>query len=292
MKQQYFILVLAHSLHGRLRRVHIPHHVVYAVLALAVLGCFSLFGFLSSYFRMALKVSSYNSLRQEVQALRERYQQLERDRGQKEEQLATLQLFASEVSIAYGIKRKLEGPADIANEGRLVPTLQETLEDYDFLKSTRLSSYYRRPTAVFLNGRPSIWPVSGRLLSHFGARIDPFSGEGAFHTGVDISAPTGTPVKAAADGIVVHAGWNRGYGKIVVLEHPNGIQTYYAHLSRFEVIPGQEVRQGETIARSGATGRVTTAHLHYEVRIKGSPFNPYPYMNHQFQQARKRDLPF
>src|SRR5271157_4547077 len=131
MKQQYFILVLAHSLHGKLRRVQIPQRVVYIVLALAVAGVFSLLGAVSSYARMAWKVANYNSLRQEVSALRSRYQRLQSETKQTHDQLANLQLFASEVSMAYGLKQKLEGPEDISSEGRLVPTIQQSIQEYD-----------------------------------------------------------------------------------------------------------------------------------------------------------------
>src|SRR6185295_10159404 len=114
MKQNYFIVVLAHSIHGRLRRIHIPHQAIYAILALAVLGCFSLFGFVSSYARMAWKVANYNALKQEADVLRAKYQNLQKVVNQTDEQLATLKLYANEVSLAYGIKQKLEGPADIS----------------------------------------------------------------------------------------------------------------------------------------------------------------------------------
>ena len=114
MQQNYFILVLAHSLRGKLRRVRVPLTVVYAVMALALLGCVSIFGFVSSYARMAWKVANYNALRSEVEALRTRYQRLQKVTNQTNQQMASLEMFANEVSIAYGIKQKLEGPAGIA----------------------------------------------------------------------------------------------------------------------------------------------------------------------------------
>ena len=294
MNQKYFIVVLAHSLHGRLRRIHIPQRLVYAVLALAVLGCFSVFGFLSSYARMAWKVANYNSLRDEADRLRGRYQDLEKVVNQTNERLAALQLFASEVSLAYGIKRKLEGPTEISSEGRLVPTFAETLDEYNFLKSADVSKFYRRyPKLWLVNVRPSIWPVNGRLMGHFGKRSDPFSGEGAFHTGVDIDAPRGTPVRAAADGVVIHAERSSGYGRLLVIDHGSGVQTYYAHLSRFDVIAGQEVRRGETVGTSGTSGRVTAPHLHYEVRVGGTPVNPYNFLSKTLiAQSAGRDFPF
>ncbi len=208
MKQQYFILVLAHSLHGRLRRIHVPHQVLYIVLALAMVGGFSIFGFVSSYARMALKVADYNSLRREAEELRARYQNLQKVVNQTNEQLASLELLANEVTVAYGIKQKLEGPTDITCEGKLVPTFSETVDEYNYLRSSNLSRFeFARRWHV--NTRPSIWPVDGVLMSSYGERTDPFSGEGAYHTGVDISAPAGTPARVTADGIVVFADRSR-----------------------------------------------------------------------------------
>ncbi|MCC7496503.1 MAG: M23 family metallopeptidase [Bryobacterales bacterium] len=279
MNQPYFIVVLAHSLHGRLRRIHILYPFVYAVLGLALLGAFSLFGFVSSYARMAWKVANYNNLRREIQVLRQRYNHLQKANNETREQLATLQVFATQVSMAYGIKRQMEGPADIASEGRLVPTFRETLAEYDFLKTAKLGLLRRSPALMWQqNTMPALWPITGRLLSHFGSRSDPFTGEGAFHSGLDISAPYGTPVHVAADGVVKRTEWGGGYGRLVIVDHGNGYQTYYAHLSRYEVLPGQEVRSGQVIAYSGASGRATAPHLHYEVRRGGNPVDPHRFL--------------
>lgn len=292
MQQNYFILVLAHSLRGKLRRIRIPLTVVYAVMALALLGCFSVFGFITSYARMAWKVANYNALRSEVEALRTRYQRLQKVSNQTNQQMASLEMFASEVSIAYGIKQKLEGPAGIAAEGRLVPTYPESVAQYRYLRSyhNAENSFARR---WHTNVQPSIWPVEGRLMGGYGERTDPFSGEGVMHTGVDISAPTGTPVRTTADGIVTFAGWSSGYGQLIVVDHGNGFETCYAHLSRFGVIEGQDVRRGEQIGAVGSTGRVTAPHLHYEVRIGGAPVNPHRFLARAgVVQMVKKDFPF
>lgn len=296
MKQNYFIVVLAHSIHGRLRRIHVPHQAVYGILALAVLGCFSLFGFISSYARMALKVANYNALKQEAEMMRAKYQNLQKIVNQTDEQLATLELNAREVSIMIGVKKTLDGPSEISGEGRLVPTFTETIDEYDALKSTTFARFDRNYLMqMHRNVRPSIWPIDGRLMGAFGHRSDPFSGEGAFHAGVDITAPTGTPIKAAADGVVTHAEWSNGYGKLVVISHGNGIESWYAHLSKFDVMAGQEIRQGEILGRVGSTGRVTAPHLHYEVRVGGAPVNPYRFLNHTAAaaaQPAKTDFSF
>ncbi|MBI2681007.1 MAG: M23 family metallopeptidase [Candidatus Solibacter usitatus] len=293
MKQQYFILVLAHSLHGRLRRIHIPHQFIYGILALALFGCFSVFGFVGSYARMAWKVANYNALRREAADLRDRYQNLQRVVNQTNEQLASLETLANEVSVAYGIKRRLEGPGDIATEGTLAPTFSETVQEYNYLRSSSLASLDRNFSRRWhVNSRPSMWPVDGRLMSSYGQRNDPFSGEGAIHTGVDISAPTGTVARATADGVVEFASRFAGYGRLVIVNHGNGFETYYAHLARFDVMPGQEIRKGEAIGAVGASGRVTAPHLHYEVRVRHAPVNPYKYLAKMPVTAAKSELPF
>jgi murein DD-endopeptidase MepM/ murein hydrolase activator NlpD len=273
----YFVVVLAHSLHGRLRRIHVPHQAIYAVLLLAVIGLFTVVGCVASYGRMVWKVSRYNSLRAEVDSLRTRYRELQKVTNQKNEQLATLELFANEVSVRYGLNDNPAGP-DV-DDADLTPQYHETLAEYNFLKVATFSRGFNQYARLWqLNSRPSLWPLLGRIMSPYGVRQDPFSGEGATHTGVDISAQVGTPVKAAADGIVTHAEWSGAYGRMVVIDHGNGLQTRYAHLSEFDVVPGEEVRRGDVIARSGSSGRTTGPHLHYEVRLQGTPVNPYPYL--------------
>jgi murein DD-endopeptidase MepM/ murein hydrolase activator NlpD len=245
---------------------------------------------------MTWKVANYNSLRQEVDSLRAKYQELQKVTNQKNEQLATLETFASEVSVAYGLKSKPETSTDIASGAALAPNFRESLGEYNFLQSASISKLFRTyPKQWQTNIRPSLWPVEGRLMSPFGGRTDPLSGEGAIHTGVDLSVPQGTPVHVAADGIVVHADWRNGYGRLVIVDHGNGLQTYYGHLSRFEVVTGQEIRRGDILGQSGSSGRVTGPNLHYEVRMAGTPVNPYPYLAKSALSLPKhggRDLPF
>jgi murein DD-endopeptidase MepM/ murein hydrolase activator NlpD len=295
MKHDHFVVVLGQALGGRLRRIHIPNQAMYLIMAISVVGCCSLFGIVTSYGRMAWKVANYNALKGDAETLRARYRNLEKQVSQTQEQLASLQLFAQEVSLAYGIKQKVEGPAEISAEGKLVPSFAESVEDYNFLRGVNSLAMRSRTRALKTVSKPSIWPVDGLLLGAFGQRNDPFSGEGEFHTGVDISAPKGTSVRVTADGVVTHSEWDGGYGKLVIVDHGGGIQTYYAHLSRFKVLPGQEIRRGEVVGEVGATGRVTAPHLHYEVRIGGAPVNPYRYLvkgNFSQPLAQSQDFPF
>jgi len=295
MKQEYFVVVLAHSLRGRLRRIHIPHKAVYAILALALLGCFSVFGFVASYARMVGKVANYNALKREADTLRARYRSLQKTVNETDRQIASLEVYASEISIAYGIKQKFDGPTDIVAEGTLVPTFAESVKDYDYLRSANLLALPNRWSHGFhpVGGQPNGWPVDGRFMGAFGDRTDPFSGEDEFHKGVDISAATGTPVHVTANGIVVQAEMRYGYGRLVVVDH-GGFQTYYAHLSSMYVHVGQEVRRGDSVGAVGSTGRVTAPHLHYEVRIAGNAVNPHRYLTAAtaYSQASKKDFPF
>jgi murein DD-endopeptidase MepM/ murein hydrolase activator NlpD len=294
MKQHYFVVVLAHSLHGRLRRIHVPHHALYVVLGLALLGSVSLFGMVSSYFRMYGKVAGFNSLREEVATLRGQNKELQRENNRKNEQLASLQVMASEVSLALGLKRRLEGADDIASEGPLVPTFNESIEEYNFLKSASFSRVQRNfPRQWLKNTMPSQWPLAGQITSRYGDRTDPFSGEGGFHTGLDISAKTGTPVYAAADGIVHIAQYSGRYGRLIVIDHGSGTATWYAHLSQFQILAGEEIRRGQLIGYSGASGQVSGPHLHFEVRQGGNPVNPSRFLSGAAVVRQVRpDLPF
>jgi murein DD-endopeptidase MepM/ murein hydrolase activator NlpD len=123
------------------------------------------------------------------------------------------------------------------------------------------------------------WPVQGLLTSPFGERDHVMGGGGTrFHAGIDLSVPTGTPIQASKDGIVVFAGDNGAYGKAVKLDHPHGYSTLYAHNSRVLVHVGQRVKAGQVICLSGSTGRSTGPHLHFEMHKNGLPVDPLAYL--------------
>lgn len=131
-------------------------------------------------------------------------------------------------------------------------------------------------TGVFM------WPLQARISSPFGMRYHPIHKKSRMHTGLDIAGPNGAPIKAADGGVVIHAGWRGGYGKAVIINHGtrNGknIATLYAHLSSISVSKGQTVSKGQVIGREGTTGYSTGPHLHFEVRLDGTPVNPMGYL--------------
>ena len=127
---------------------------------------------------------------------------------------------------------------------------------------------------------PTLWPIMGPITSSFGQREDPVlgNGEGEFHTGIDIYAPNGVPIRATGDGTVMKAEMGNGYGREVVIDHGHGVETLYGHMSGFAVVAGQTVVRGQVIGFVGHSGRTTGSHLHYEVRIRNTPVNPHKYL--------------
>ena len=156
----------------------------------------------------------------------------------------------------------------------------EKKEDSLLAESDRLGADLRalggRRDAVVGTGQ-FVRPVNGRISSPFGYRIHPIFHVRKMHTGVDMSAGMGTPIRAADSGTVVQAGWRGGYGKCVVISHGNGLATLYAHQSVISVSVGDTVKRGQVIGKVGSTGYSTGAHLHFEVRVNGSPVDPMRY---------------
>jgi len=158
-----------------------------------------------------------------------------------------------------------------------------TLYEKKVVVVTSSSKYPTTPSSGFSTSRNTInkkvdlgmtfsRPVKGIVTSRFGARW------GSTHTGTDIGAPTGTPIYAAASGTVIFSGWKGTLGKFIVVNHGNGIQTYYAHCSTLLVSKGDTVSAGQQIAKVGSTGRSTGPHLHFEIRLNGSALNPQSYI--------------
>lgn len=142
--------------------------------------------------------------------------------------------------------------------------LEESVDKYINVESRTVNGVYLAQT-----------PITGRITSRFGAYENVRSGA---HTGLDIAAPRGTPILAAADGVVTHASPMGSYGNLVIVAHDNGVETYYAHCSKILASVGQKVSAGDQIALVGSTGNSTGNHLHLEIRIDGKPINPQKYL--------------
>lgn len=173
---------------------------------------------------------------------------------------------------------------DILPGPQSLNVLLKTIQDLQHLTLLREQSVWARLNLFHLRANelehtPNLWPIHGTLTSGFGLRSDPFTGRPEFHEGLDISAPVGTPIEAAASGVVVTARRDGDYGNLVEIDHGHGITTRYGHTSRILVKVGQKVHKGQEIALVGDTGRSTGPHLHFEVRREGHPVNPLAYLS-------------
>ncbi len=322
-RKRYYILFVARDEDGRVRKIPLPLHYVYGFVAAAIVGAFTMAGLAGSYTRMLLKTESFNQVRQEREALRKDYKQMARIAHDRTVQVASLGALANEVTALYGLRQNrmaTAAKAEAAAKAASAPTppslaqpgnisQQQITRSLNQLYTLRSDALSGRVSLALQSGltpnfdgdwrkladSPSLWPVEGRVASSFGERIDPIHGEGAidagteFHTGVDIDAPYGTPVRAAADGVVMDADLGTGYGRTVELAHGFGVSTVYAHLSSVIVVPGQRVIRGQVIGYLGTSGRTTGPNLHYEVRVHNIPVNPYKYLRMTYQQAEGLD---
>lgn len=292
MERKFYTFLIFPGAHGKLRKIQLPFYVAHLLLALSVVGILTVAALANSYTRMLLKVSNYNSLRSEREALKSQYRTLENVVSQTNAKLDSLQSLAAEVALTYGFgeARQPRFPqallaVTLQSHPALGSSFQASVYAFHLLKPGALNSpgdpLIRSLSPEPLFGRttvPSIWPVRGQITAGFGQRMDPLNGEGAFHAGLDISAPLDTRVEAAADGIVFHAGPDNGYGNSILVDHGYGITTKYGHLSKIYVAIGQEVIRGQVIGAVGLTGRTTGPHLHYEVHVQETPVNPAKYL--------------
>jgi murein DD-endopeptidase MepM/ murein hydrolase activator NlpD len=272
---------------GQLRKMIIPAYVLHALAALAIIGSITVTAAVGSYSRMLWKVGNYNALRHDQETLKKQYRDLQSTVKDTNQRLDSLQSLATEVAMTYGVLRYHPAAFDQSDSAVTAQdAFDRTLEQYSFLQrnataiATSAGGLRMFPAVAFAdsNYTPSIWPIMGHITDSFGERLDPFSGEGAFHTGVDVAADYGEPVHVTADGIVTAADTHAGYGRVVVVEHGFGITTLYAHLSSYAVVTGTHVRRGEVIGYAGVSGRSTGPHVHYEVRVNNAPVNPWRYM--------------
>jgi murein DD-endopeptidase MepM/ murein hydrolase activator NlpD len=298
MKRRSYTLYLATSDARSVRKLHVPSYAIHALAVLAAVGALTLGAALASYSRMLLKVANYNALRTEESHLRQQYVQLQTQAKDTRQQLSSLQSLATEVAATYGILRWRDTPfrasTDSDSDSPAQPkTLESSLNQFHFLvRNASMVTMVDESGLGLLPGRmpansrlvPSLWPVLGPITASFGEREDPFTGEPSFHPGVDIGAAFGTPVRATADGVVVFAGEEEGYGRMVVIDHGFGISSCYAHLSGFNTEVGDRVDRGDVVGYVGDSGRSTGPHLHYEVRIDNTPVNPWRYLRSTIAQ--------
>jgi murein DD-endopeptidase MepM/ murein hydrolase activator NlpD len=293
-KRFYTILILPDAT-STAQKFHITRSAVTllsVVLAVAVLG----FGFfVYQYVHLNVRLIELKRLRQEA--------------GERTQFAAKVSELETEVSRLRELDRGLRAAAGLDTSqspdgaqggagstsraalldavqhrsGRLMDSVNRDLEvlGQEIVSRERslqeLKRYLDEKRSV-LASTPTIPPVAGLVTASYGYRRSPFTGQREVHEGLDIAAPYGTPVIAAADGIVTFVGPLAAYGHVVFVNHSHGFATFYAHNSRYRVKEGQAVRRGEVLAYVGTSGRTTGPHVHYEVHVNGSIVNPLKYI--------------
>ncbi|MDX6692837.1 MAG: hypothetical protein QOF02_440 [Blastocatellia bacterium] len=271
-----FIVARTTRSRARIRRisVHKRWMKVFAALGIVVLGT-ALYGFYGlTQHLIHLRIEREN------QALRAENEKQRQQLSNLNHRVEAVEESSRRLAEISGVEQE-EQQQEVNTHGAGGPALPldeaTALEHKTVQLEQELSAY-----EVALRERamtPSIWPVTGELTDGFGGRRNPFGGYSSeFHTGQDIATLTGTPVAAAANGTVIFAGCQNGYGQLVIIDHGDGLTTRYGHLSRIEATLGQSISRGDVLGRVGSTGRSTGPHLHYEIRVNDKPVDPMPYL--------------
>lgn len=229
--------------------------------------------------------SRLETLTQEVTRLRSFDHQIRRLAGMEE---------AQSVMAMGGGTLELQKALEVGEEAehdQLVDRLYQDLQQLEREIALRAESLeavttYLNQQKDRLAATPSIWPTTGYVSSRFGSRISPFTGRPQQHTGIDVAAPLGTPILAAADGVVTFSGNLAGYGHAIVITHGFGFKTFYGHNQKNNVKKGDRVHRGQVIGLVGSSGYSTGSHVHYEVLVNGSPVDPLKHIIDDGQRAQ------
>ena len=273
-----FIVARTNRSRARIRRIRIHKRTLKVMAFLGVVSvCAALYGFYGLTQQVIhLRIEAENQLlraenekqRRQLSSLNQRIEAVE-DNARRLVEMSGVEAENGTSGEALGAG----GPEILFNNLPILTSIEYKTGTLERELRTYEEILKRRATV------PSIWPVAGELTDGFGGRRNPFGGSSSeFHSGQDIATLWGTNVIAAANGTVTFAGWQNGYGQIVVIDHGNGVTTRYGHLSGIDVAVGQAIERGQQIGRVGSTGRSTGPHLHYEIRINDEPVDPLQYL--------------
>lgn len=284
-KKFYTIIIVPHAT-AKFRQIKIPHYRLVLISVICFFVIISIGFFAYNYVHLRARVGELDSLLLENARLKNENAEYKVSTDILSQKIAEFEDYRKKLNIIAGIQPPPEG-GEYGGVGNLndvqqsttsralkqnLPSMQQKVKELD--KNFQLLMDHYENLSLLLASTPSIWPVRGYLSGYFRYRKDPFTGRNAFHQGIDISTPLGKPVIAPADGIVISASRNKGYGNIIVIKHRFGYTTRYGHLSKFAVRRGLGVKRGDVIGYIGHTGKATGPHLHYEVRINNKPVNP------------------
>lgn len=290
-KDSYTLIFIPHSAEQKTLVFRIPKKFVKIFVAVFISVCIlSLSFFIYSSYN-ARKIASYETIKQKMLLQDLQIKKFEDQTNLLSDKLLELTKKENQIRKILGISENKNG-FNLKEELDTNSSLDKKLNIInDQLKQRKNSllelQLYAKSFIEKFNHIPSIWPIYGSIMSYFGYRIFPWRG---FHSGIDISANYGAPIKCAADGIVEYTGWKTGYGKTVIIDHGFGYKTLYGHTSAYSVSVGEKVKKGQVIAYVGVTGYATGPHLHYEVIKDGRQINPVPYLDLNLALGSERRL--
>jgi murein DD-endopeptidase MepM/ murein hydrolase activator NlpD len=290
-KRFYACIIVPDAIH-RLNRLRVPARLLQAFVVISFLVS-SAFGI--SYAHMAFKVADYDKLQAENKELKIETKNLEISAHKLDSKVTALETVSEKLTkiMENDVFARPFAKPNIAaaggsreNYATATPSSDSLRDNVELLRDRTddLQSHFKfleevtEKRAVAIRQTPTIWPLQGPVVSHFGSRPDPYTGDAEIHLGLDIVGTYGSAVKAPADAEVVYADRKSDYGNLIILDHGNGLTTRYGHLNGFNVHVGQRIQKGEVIASVGMTGRATAPHLHYEVRQYDRPVNPQLYL--------------
>lgn len=286
VKERSTIIIVPHA-QGKVYKLQFsPRAFRFALVGAVVLFALSLVSLFASGSFLRQRVV-YQSLQKENRLLRSNNQRLSETVAQVQTRLSQFEQRTRTLAIAAGIADLLSASGDAGRPGvgsggpmdALQSDAGSLMQQQEFL-DRQLAKVEQKLSeqALMLAHTPTVAPVIGVITDGFGPRLDPLTRRPAYHDGLDISAPIGTPVRAPAGGVVVFVGRDSGYGKLVRISHGYGYTSLYAHLDRYSVKEGDRIERGAVIGRVGMTGRTTGPHLHYEVWKDGEKQNPLHYI--------------
>ncbi len=295
MAKRFYSCMVVPDANHRLHRRRMPARLLHAFGVIGVISFLVSVALGFAYTQMAFKVADFDKLQAENNELKIETKNLEisaQELGSRVTALETVSEKLTKVMESDVFARPFAKPnitvAGGSRENQATATLSsDSLRNNVALlldRTNDLQSHFKlleevtQKRAVAIRQTPTIWPLQGPIVSRFGSRPDPYTGDAEMHLGLDIVGNYGSAVKAPADGEVVYANRKSDYGNLIILNHGNGLTTRYGHLNGFNVHVGQRIQKGEVIAGVGMTGRATAPHLHYEVRQYDRPVNPQLYL--------------
>jgi len=286
---------------AKVRRYQIPKAFVSGIIVLAVLSLSGLAYFLSDYYSVKGMVGDLDQLRLETRQQKQQLMSFAKSIDDLQTEMTRLRNFDTKLRVMADLDSVVYPEQIMAIGGENPEPFNPMESDLSFQDQALIKSMttglsrlkteaniqersfqelveYLADQKSLLASTPSIWPAKGWRTSTFGYRRSPFTGRREMHKGLDVATRTGTPIIAPADGLVIFAGREGGFGNMIAIDHGYGIVTKYAHCSTLDAKIGQKVKRGDVIAKVGNTGRSTGPHLHYEVAVNGVAVNPIRYI--------------